>query len=600
MPASDARPFRDLSRPWNMFTLRQKLTVLVVCVVTMAAMGLVVALRLRPVRPLPLRPVKPAFDPAAAIEYTRTLAEDYPDRVTGSPGARRAAEYLSSEFQKLGYRVSGDLFTMWLAGSRVEGENVIAELPGSIPESVAVIAHYDGQTTSHQAAEDNASGVGAMLELARALQPAPRYRGLIFVATDAEEWGMIGARSLIGFFRARQTVAVISIDYLTEGRATALAIDCEGQGSGYTPLWLRQLMEEAVSLQGARLLGSSLLWEWIERSLEVSAQDQGPLLRAGIAAVNVSTVPADIPAARARYHSDQDVFQNFEPATFAMLGEAVELAVSWIDHLGPSPPPEQKYLQLSGNRWLDRPAVEWLQTLGLLPFMLACVLAIFNLEDDHLPHPLLSYLRPLIYWLPPVAALLTLYGLVSANVLRRYELYPATPKDPFLYQVPLQVVLPLLFVLLLGYGVVRIFRVFLPPGPDSFPALKRIYCLWTYVLVVWALYINPSAMWLFLGLFAYGVICLRRPSSAAARLVNLLLLLLMALPFVLLLYFFGREIYLGWAILWYLVLQAAYHVWSVYGVLAFLLAVTLWIQLFRMAVLGRPVGVRRRQPAEAT
>jgi len=83
-------------------------------------------------------------------------------------------------------------------------------------------------------------------------------------------------------------------------------------------------------------------------------------------------------------------------------------------------------------------------------------------------------------------------------------------------------------------------------------------------------------------------------------LVNLLLLLLMALPFVLLLYFFGREIYLGWAILWYLVLQAAYRVWSVYGVLAFLLAVTLWIQLFRMAVLGRPVGVRRRQPAEAT
>src|SRR5579864_7939990 len=91
------------------------------------------------------------FDGRAAVEYTRVLAEDYPDRVTGGPGAQHAADYLRSEFTRLGYHVTDDRFTMWLAGRQVEGDNVIAEVSGQSPQSIAILAHYDGQTTSHQA-----------------------------------------------------------------------------------------------------------------------------------------------------------------------------------------------------------------------------------------------------------------------------------------------------------------------------------------------------------------------------------------------------------------------------------------------------------------
>ena len=141
--------------------------------VVLLLMGLVASRGLQPFSPPPFAEVKPLFDAARAMESTRVFAENYPDRVTGSAASRRAAQYLSSEFQQMGYRVSGDMFTMWLAGKQVEGESVVAELGGDVPESVAVIAHYDSPFTSHQSAEDNASGVGVMLELALDLRTPP-------------------------------------------------------------------------------------------------------------------------------------------------------------------------------------------------------------------------------------------------------------------------------------------------------------------------------------------------------------------------------------------------------------------------------------------
>jgi hypothetical protein len=579
-----------------MLNQQNRLTVATSGVLVLIAMVVLVVHDLRHYTLPDMARISPQFDASAAMENTRVLAEQYPDRVTGTLAAGRAADYLSSTFQKLGYRVSTDFFAMWLAGRRVEGQNVIAELPSEVPERVAVIAHYDGQFTSHQAAEDNASGVGTLLELARVLRSTPHYRGLIFVATDAEEWGMIGARSLRGFFDSRQTLAVISIDYLTTGRSTGLAIDCEGQKAGYTPLWLRETLKQSGILQGVSVRGPAPFLEWVERSVEVSAQDQGPLLRVGIPAINVSTVAADAAAASVRYHTTKDVFENFDPATFQMTGATIEQAVSYLDTMKPSPVRESRYLGLGGNKWLDRATVEWVQTLGLLPFMVACVLAGLSFQEDHLPRILWRYLRPGIYVLPLIAGLVALHVLTSAGLLKRYELYPATPKDPFLYTIPLRVAVPLLGVLLAGYIIVGILKRYIPQAPDRFAPLKRIFCVWMYVIVVGALYLSPYGLWLFLGPLAYAFVLLQSPSSLSHRLVNAALLLLGVLPFIGALYFFGQQIFLGWRILWYLVLQTAYGVWSTAAAVLFLLAIVIWFQIVLMAVLGLPKGVRWPQP----
>ncbi|MGF1536652.1 MAG: M28 family peptidase [Elainellaceae cyanobacterium] len=77
------------------------------------------------------------------------------------------------------------------------GENLILDLPGTSLESTAPIlvgAHYDG-VPGTPGADDNATGVAVLLELARAwsLQPLPHPVRL--VAFDLEEYGLLGSRA---------------------------------------------------------------------------------------------------------------------------------------------------------------------------------------------------------------------------------------------------------------------------------------------------------------------------------------------------------------------------------------------------------------------
>lgn len=77
------------------------------------------------------------------------------------------------------------------------GVNLILRLPGQRPElaPVLVAAHYDGPLGS-PGADDNASGVAALLELARRWTRNPPRRPVWLVAFDQEEWGMVGSAAL--------------------------------------------------------------------------------------------------------------------------------------------------------------------------------------------------------------------------------------------------------------------------------------------------------------------------------------------------------------------------------------------------------------------
>ena len=77
------------------------------------------------------------------------------------------------------------------------GVNLILRLPGQRPElaPVLVAAHYDGPLGS-PGADDNASGVAALLELARRWAQTPPKRPVWLVAFDQEEWGMVGSTAL--------------------------------------------------------------------------------------------------------------------------------------------------------------------------------------------------------------------------------------------------------------------------------------------------------------------------------------------------------------------------------------------------------------------
>jgi Zn-dependent M28 family amino/carboxypeptidase len=85
------------------------------------------------------------------------------------------------------------------------GVNLILKLDGQNPElePILVAAHYDGPLNS-PGADDNGTGVAALLELARRWSAIPPQRPLWLVAFDKEEWGMLGSKALAQDLRQQQ------------------------------------------------------------------------------------------------------------------------------------------------------------------------------------------------------------------------------------------------------------------------------------------------------------------------------------------------------------------------------------------------------------
>lgn len=136
---------------------------------------------------------------------------------------------------------------------RVASENVVARLPGSdamlAPQAVLITAHYDHKgigpavhgDSIYNGAEDNASGVAALLALAEAAtHDAPYKRSLVFIATTAEESGLLGSEAYARnpLIPLAQTAAVLNMDEVNVRGATrdigALGLDRSTLGTVFT------------------------------------------------------------------------------------------------------------------------------------------------------------------------------------------------------------------------------------------------------------------------------------------------------------------------------------------------------------------------------
>jgi hypothetical protein len=150
-----------------------------------------------------------------------------------------------------------------LTPKRSTTRNVVGSLGDPRAAEVVVIgAHYDhlglGASGSldpkpegkiHHGADDNASGVAGLLDLARrfAAQPAPK-RTLLFVAFGAEELGTLGSSYFVKTPRPQgQVVAMFNLDMV--GRLRDDALDVHGVGT--SPVW-KPLVEESSKASGLK------------------------------------------------------------------------------------------------------------------------------------------------------------------------------------------------------------------------------------------------------------------------------------------------------------------------------------------------------------
>ncbi len=84
-------------------------------------------------------------------------------------------------------------------------QNLILNLPGKLPEKNPILigAHYDSVPGS-PGADDNASGVSVLLELARAIATQPGNYPIQLVAFDLEEYGLIGSNEYAKFLHEKK------------------------------------------------------------------------------------------------------------------------------------------------------------------------------------------------------------------------------------------------------------------------------------------------------------------------------------------------------------------------------------------------------------
>lgn len=108
----------------------------------------------------------------------------------GYPKLEQAAQYIEREFQKIGWDVKEDYFE-WEGRSY---KNIVAEKKGmTSPHRVFILgAHYDTVPGS-PGADDNASAIAVLLEVARNIQTAPLDGTVRLIAFSLEEYNFVGS-----------------------------------------------------------------------------------------------------------------------------------------------------------------------------------------------------------------------------------------------------------------------------------------------------------------------------------------------------------------------------------------------------------------------
>lgn len=286
-----------------------------------------------------LAELPPVFSQANLMAHVAYLAaSDREGRGLGSSGERAAAEYIAAQMKTVGLAPGGEggsyVQRFWAEkgpnGTPVETANVIGVLAGTSAElsgkPVIVSAHYDhlgrgwpdvrkgndGQT--HPGADDNASGVAVMLELARAFAAGEKgQRSMVFVAFSGEEAGQLGSRHYVKHplpFPLAGVIGVINLDTvgrLGEGKVAIL-------GTGTASEW-QHIFRGASFVTGV---------ESRNVAESVEASDQVSFIAKGTPAVQVFT------GAHADYHRPTDTPDKIDDAGLVKVASLVKEAIAYL------------------------------------------------------------------------------------------------------------------------------------------------------------------------------------------------------------------------------------------------------------------------------
>ncbi|MBO0752539.1 MAG: M20/M25/M40 family metallo-hydrolase, partial [Bradyrhizobiaceae bacterium] len=292
----------------------------------------------------PLAEVKPQFDIARMRADVEWLAAPQREgRGLGSRGLEDAAGYIEGRFESLGLapltpggrsalRYSQRFTVAGENGAPQEVRNVIGIVPGTNKalegQALMVSAHYDhlgfgwpdaragAKGQLHPGADDNASGVAVMLELARLAAEAKPERSIIFAAFSAEEEGLVGARTYVK--AARRSGARFPLS----GLIADLNLDTVGRlgGGKVTVFGAASARELPFIFMGA----GAVTGIPVQMAPDIGGSDDRAFVEAGVPAVQVYA------SAGEDYHRPSDTAGKIDDAGLAKVAAIVKEAMDYL------------------------------------------------------------------------------------------------------------------------------------------------------------------------------------------------------------------------------------------------------------------------------
>ncbi len=274
-------------------------------------------------------------DRAQLMRDVSTLGDpSFEGRAAGSPGGIRARRWLVEQFRaaRIPPLAASGYEQPFTADGR-SAANILGRIAGRAPDAGVIVltAHFDHlgvrNGVVYPGADDNASGVAALLAAGRDLAKVTPRHSFVLAALDAEEMGQRGAKALLasGMVPRRTIVLNINLDMVSRSARRELF----AAGTSYAP-WLVPILRDvqgrssiAVRFGHDRPTPSRPSDDWTH------ASDHGPFHDAGIPFVYFGV--EDHPD----YHKPTDTADRIERAFF---GDAVDTIVDAIRSLDAAVP----------------------------------------------------------------------------------------------------------------------------------------------------------------------------------------------------------------------------------------------------------------------
>lgn len=296
-----------------------------------------------PIDPKKVLPLEPVHAPAGfgerALAHVQTLCS-YGPRTPGSPGYTRQLEYLTKTFQAAGLAVELDTWTD--DKEKLAFTNLRIVIPGKRKERILLCAHHDTKVTTGHAdpehnfeflgANDGASGVGLLLELAPLLTARKSEATFEIVLFDGEEsldwsWNE-AARALFGskrFVKAHRAARVL--DPAKEARVAAVVLlDMVGRSDLHLQEELYSTPElRTVQWSAAVALG---MQGQVFRRAEAASDDHKPFLDVGIPALDLIDLNGN-----PHWHTAQDTVANLSAGSLQKTADLVLTMLPAIERI---------------------------------------------------------------------------------------------------------------------------------------------------------------------------------------------------------------------------------------------------------------------------